>query len=505
MKSEILKIVQHPTLTYSQQVLALARLAESYDHTIELSDAFIKAKQDRIICDLNEGNLPYRPRYIIPDYALFMKQGSKALQLDPPTDLWEATVALQILYKHVPSITSYPVFLGNLDELLEPFVQNMDEKEVKKCLRLFLLQIDKTLVDSFVHANIGPKATIVGRILMDLTVEMQLAIPNLTLKYDAEITPKDFAEHAVKSMLLCAKPSFANHKMFSSEWGDEYAIASCYNGLKIGGGGFTLPRLRLANLAEKSENIDDFFNEKLSYYADLMLEFMEVRIRFMVEESNFFKTNFLIKEGLLTQEKFTGMFGVVGLAECVNTLLGITDPKEGYGNNEAADKLAIKVLDALQEKVKSHKSKYCASTNHEFGLHAQVGIDTDGTENSPGARIPIGCEPALVQQLMHSTMYQKYFPTGAGDVYEFDQTWTNTPSALLDMIAGAFAQGTRFFSGYNCDNDVVRVTGYLVKKSEIAKLDNNEASINNVTVFGQGARDGAKVFERRIHDESARK
>ena len=34
---EVLDIITNETLTYSQQLLALARLAESFDHTIELS------------------------------------------------------------------------------------------------------------------------------------------------------------------------------------------------------------------------------------------------------------------------------------------------------------------------------------------------------------------------------------------------------------------------------------------------------------------------------------
>ena len=63
----------------------------------------------------------------------------------------------------------------------------------------------------------------------------------------------------------------------------------------------------------------------------------------------------------------------------------------------------------------------------------------------------------------------------------------------------------RYFTGYNADCDVVRVTGYLVKKSEIAKLDRRETSLNNVTVFGQGARNSANALDRRIYDESARK
>ena len=88
--SEVLKIVQDQTLTYHQQVKALASYAESTDHTIVYSDEIIKAKNEGILCDLNEGNLPYRPRYIIPDYQQLLDKGSEFLQLEPATDLWEA-------------------------------------------------------------------------------------------------------------------------------------------------------------------------------------------------------------------------------------------------------------------------------------------------------------------------------------------------------------------------------------------------------------------------------
>jgi hypothetical protein len=56
----------------------------------------------------------------------------------------------------------------------------------------------------------------------------------------------------------------------------------------------------------------------------------------------------------------------------------------------------------------------------------------------------------------------------------------------------------RYFSGYCENNDVVRVTGYLVKRSEIARLDKKEAVLNDATVLGQGERDLANAFDRRI-------
>lgn len=92
-------------------------------------------------------------------YAKFLKEGSKFLQLDPPTDLYEALNSLMIFYKHVPSVTNYPVYVGQLDELLEPYIDTVDEAQAKKMLKLFLTQMDRTILDSFSHANIGPRET----------------------------------------------------------------------------------------------------------------------------------------------------------------------------------------------------------------------------------------------------------------------------------------------------------------------------------------------------------
>ena len=64
--SEALNIIQDPTLTYHQELLALARLGESTDDSLRYSDAYYEAKRKGALCDLNEGVMPYRPRYICP-------------------------------------------------------------------------------------------------------------------------------------------------------------------------------------------------------------------------------------------------------------------------------------------------------------------------------------------------------------------------------------------------------------------------------------------------------
>ena len=491
--SEVIDIIKNESLTYQQQLLSLARYGENTEGPFLQTEEIKTAISKGIICDLGEGHAPYRPRYIIPDYRILMEKGCQFLELDPPQDLQEACNSLLILYKHVPSITSFPVYLGSLDELLEPFVQKVSREEAKKTLKLFLLHIDKTLTDSFVHANLGPKDSLTGRLILELTEQMQLAIPNLTLKYDPDLTSDEFAKLCIQCM-----PSFGNHRMLKKEWGEDYVFASCYNGLKLAGGGYTLPRLRMYECALEASSIEDFKTRVLPYYANLMLQFMDRRIRFIVEESQFFKANFLVKEGFVKQENFTGMFGMVGLAECCNHLLGIQDSKKGFGNNQKADDLGVEIMEQLEAIVKAHHGLYCEGCHHQYGLHAQVGIDSDGRENSPGARIPIGAEPEMMLHILHSCRYHQYFPTGIGDIFKFEETWKNTPEALLDIIKGALANGMRYFTGYLADCDVVRVTGYLVKKSEIEKLDRGEASLNQVTLYGQGARNSGHALDRRI-------
>ena len=85
------------------------------------------------------------------------------------------------------------------------------------------------------------------------------------------------------------------------------------------------------------------------------------------------------------------------------------------------------------------------------------------------------------------------------DIFTFDDTYKKNPQAILDIIKGAFnSTDLRFISVYSEDCDVVRVTGYLVKKSEIAKLENGEAVLADTTVLGMGARDNAKAFDRKL-------
>ena len=133
---QILETIKNPVLTHEQKVTNMANLADSLLEVLDVPeglDELLNAEGDeKCICDLFEGHAPVRPRYIVPDYAKFLKEGSEFLQLPAPKDLYEACDSLLIFYKHVPSVTNYPVYLGQLDEILEPFMDTVSEKEAIK-------------------------------------------------------------------------------------------------------------------------------------------------------------------------------------------------------------------------------------------------------------------------------------------------------------------------------------------------------------------------------------
>lgn len=502
-REDILNVIKSPSLTHEQKVTRMANLADSLLEVLELPeglDSLLNAPIDKqCICDLGEGHAPLRPRYIIPDYEKFLKEGSKYLRLDPPKNLYEALNSLLIFYKHVPSVTNYPVYVGALDKLLEPFIDDVDENTALGLVKIFLLHMDRTILDSFSHANIGPEDTKAGRIILKATKELQDAVPNITLKYDEDITPDDFMLQAIDTSLYSAKPSFANHKMFKRELGENYVIASCYNGLIYGGGAYTLCRLILGNIAKRAKNIEDFKKNHLPYVMDIMARYMDERVKFEVEESGFFENNFLAKEGFIRRDKFSAMFGMVGLAEAVNILL----EKEGktnlrFGHDKEATDLAVEIMEEINNFNSSHYNKYCEATGGHFLLHAQVGLASD--ENiSPGTRVPIGEEPKeLVDHLNFLSNFHKYFPSGTGDIFPIDMMVHKNHDYLLDIIKGSFKNNLRYLSFYSSDSDVIRITGYLVKKSEIDKLERGENVLHDTTELGKGAKENGHVYERKV-------
>ena len=495
MKADVLRILKDTAMTDEQQAFALSSIPMDYVEFFDAGPEFREMAEAGCLCTLSEGNATYHPRYILTDYGKLLADGCSFLRLEKAENLKEALRNLLIMYRHVTSVTHYPVYLGSVDKMIEPFIT--DEEEARTLIEDFLIFIDRTIPDSYCHMNIGPEATRAGRIIVETETRLANAIPSITLLYDPDITPDDFAADCVKCALVCAKPSFANHKVYQNIYKTPYGIASCYNCLPLGGGAFTLSRIVLARLAERAKDSEHLINDLLKRAVRLLCEYMEKKITFLVEETTFFKSHFLVTEGFVSLDRFTGMVGLVGMNECVNTLME-KEGKEGrYGTSEEADEMAKRIMDALTGYLTEFTSKYCDCTDHHFSLHAQVGISED-YDISPGCRIAIGSEIPLYEHLKHAGKFHPYFTSGCGDIFPFDETAERNPEAVLDLIKGSFASGMRYFSTYSTDCDVIRITGYLVKKSDIEKLDNGVAVPQANATWGLGEVKNSHILDRKV-------
>lgn len=500
---DIMDIVTSKSFTYQQKLFNLANVAERLLDPQEIlgySDEEMIYIENEMICDLNEGYAIYRPRYIVPNYYVLLSKGCKFLNLLPPKDLEELLDSLLILYSNVPSITSFPVFIGDLDKLMEPFIT--DEIEDYKKIKRFLNHVDKTIPDSFCHADIGPEKTRAGELILKAIIELENPTPNMTIRYDKDITPKDFALKAVEACLKVSKPSFSNDKKYTKDVGD-HRMVSCYNALPHGGGAYTLPRLRLGTITRGVKSLDELLNEKLPKVTKAMATMIDKRVKFLVEKSNFFETSFLVKEGYLKRENFSAMFGIVGLADAVNYILELEGLKERFGTSLRGDEIGHSILKVVEGIANNHRALYCERTNDRYLMHAQVGasLSEEDYYNTPAHRVKIGDEPILPLHIKQAAPFHEYFTSGTGDLFALDETYLNKTEAVLDIIEGAFEIGARYITTYLNNTDLMRVTGYLIKKSEALKVSNGEAVLRDTDMLGYGSNDRAGVFDRRIRKD----
>lgn len=512
LSEETYEILTSTRLTYQQKLIQLARQAENSLDVLRLPEKFLKYFETGALCDMNEGKAPYRPRYVMTDYERYMKQGSEFLNIAPPKTLDEAIFALITLYCHVPSITTMPVYIGDLDSLLEPFLEGLSDEEIKSKLKLFLNYVDRTIPDGYCHANLGPRALRATRLLLECEQELKNAVPNFTFKYDMEQTPDELMEQAVVCALECANPAFANHRAHKDTYsicrmpGEEpgegdYGVSSCYNVLPLRGGSYILSRIVIPRLAKMARSPEHFLKELLPEALQGLAEYMDERIRFLVEESGFFQSSFLVSEGLIERENFTGMFGVAGLCNGVNYLLREQD--KHYGRDPEADELAEQIMTVISEFVASHPAKYCEVSGGHYFLHAQAGLSTDEGVTS-GVRIIVGEEPdSMYDHLRHSARFHKYFPTGCSDIFPFEATAKNNPAAILDIIKGAFSIGDKYMAIYQSDSDLVRITGYLVKRSDIEKYDRGEVVLQDTVQNGSTNYKLNRLSERKVRSDEA--
>ena len=492
---DIRSVVNDPKFTYRQRVANLANLAENLLDAPPVRKQCTDALAKRIICDMFEGSAPYRPRYLLPDYKKTLDNGSVFLELPAAKDFDDALAFLLIMYSATPSITGYPVYFGDLDTLLLPYVEEVSDEDLYAKLKRFWISLDRMFPDAFAHTNLSPVCNRVSTMIFRLERELLQVVPNISLKVDPVLTSDEYILDAVNTVFACGKPHFINDVMMQRDLGPQYAAVSCYNSLKIGGGSHTLVRINLKLTADQCDGgVQKFFETTLPYYLDLTAELMESRILYLVEESNFYESNWLVNEGLLDLNKFSAMFGLFGLAECVNTLMEHEGNAGTYGHSIEADDLGYRITSFIAEWVAARKMPYCNGNNGHAFLHSQSGIDLD-LGVTAGTRIPIGTEPPLIDHLRTVSRHHHLFASGISDVLSFDETAVKNPQAVVDVIRGAFKSGMRDFT-FNLDsNDFIRITGYLVRKSDLAKMP---SARHGSTYLGAGSVKDSHVDQRNV-------
>jgi YjjI family glycine radical enzyme len=492
-------LVEDPRLTYRQRVTRLAALAEEALPPPPVSEACRAAQDAGIVHDMGEGHAPYRPRYVLPDYGRLLAMGSDFLELPPAEDLDDALALLLAAYANVESITGYPVFLGAVDALLEPYAGGVDDDHLVRSLRRQWRVVDRLLPDAFVHANLGPRDGRVLRTVLRVERELLQVVPNLTLRVD-EATPDSVLLDAVDTVFACAKPHFVDDRKLRAEVDDRYGVVSCYNSLRIGGGSHTLVRLNLAAAATTAGvGIERYLADVLPRAVEATAELIEARVRYLVEHACWYEHSWLVREQLVDPARFTAMFGVYGLAEAVEALLGHDGRMARYGVDDDADEAAQRLTSRVAELVAERPVPHCVGGH--AALHAQSGIDTD-VGVTAGTRVPIGREPALHRHLATVAPHHRWFAAGVSDIVHLDDTARRNPDAVVDLIRGAFASGMREFT-FNLDsNGFVRITGYLVRKADLARVADGARHAS--TFLGADTEANSHVTARTVQRVAAR-
>ena len=491
---EIRRIVNDPTLSPAQKARALSLEAENSLVYPELDAETREALEARVICDMFEGHAPYKPRYVLPDFEVVLKKGSAYLELPVPQTLDEAINTLMIAYHHTPSVTSLPVFVGRLDELLLPFCDGVSDEALYQKIKLLWRYIDRVLPDAFLHADIGPTDNRVARAILKVDAELKQIAPNLTLLYDPEISGDELLALATANIVACSKPHIANYPLHRAEYGDDrFGIVSCYNVLPIGGGSSTLTRVNLAEVAKRAPDAETFLEETLPHYVDLNFRLTETRIDYLFNKSGFFDS-FLVTEGWLDRTRFTAMYGVFAMAEAVNILQDKAGLSGRYGLDPAANALGYRIS-ALLERLVNERPLDNVWRGHAM-LHAQAGLSTDA-DYTPGVRIPYGSEPDPVTHVRALAPHHRHYPSGVSEILTLDETVRANPQAVFDLCKGAFAHGFREFTANVAGNDLVRVTGYLVRLSDIEKFKATGGSRTNTTSLGAEAAEVTPILERK--------
>ncbi len=188
------------------------------------------------------------------------------------------------------------------------------------------------------------------------------------------------------------------------------------------------------------------------------------------------------------------MFGIFAMAEAVNELQDRAGRSGRYGEDPIANRLGLRISRAIAQIIEQRPLRHV--WRGRAMLHSQAGLSID-VGLTPGIRIPYGSEPDPVLHIEALAEQHQYYASGVSEILTLDQTVKNNPEAVLQLCKGAFACGFREFTANVARNDLVRVTGFMVRLSDIRKFKECKGSRTNTTVLGAEAADNVGILERK--------
>ena len=116
---------------------------------------------------------------------------------------------------------------------------------------------------------------------------------------------------------------------------------------------------------------------------------------------------------------------------------------------------------------------------------------------TPGVRIPYGTEPDPITHVRALAPHHHFYPSGISEILTLDETVKANPQAITDLCKGAFAMGFREFTANVASNDLVRVTGYMIRLSDVEKFNAKLGSRTNTTALGAEAAEATAILDRK--------
>ena len=86
----------------------------------------------------------------------------------------------------------------------------------------------------------------------------------------------------------------------------------------------------------------------------------------------------------------------------------------------------------------------------------------------------------------HTSSTERDEILGISTVLEFDQTAKENPQAVLDVIHAAHSMGIRALSIGSSYSDFIRVSGWLIRQSELDRAKDEKALRHSSSYLGAG-------------------